>query len=131
MRQIQRLRAGAVAEPNRQDARIGRDAGKAFDFAEAPGRDAGGVGAGDLVAAARCRVVSEIPLDVRTEQRMVDLHAFIDDADDDVGATARPVPGALDPEPIEGGAEAALVGRRNRHELIASAIRRISATSQP
>ena len=54
----------------------------------------------------------EILLDVRTEQRMIDLHAFIDDADDDVGAAARPGPRALDPEPLESSTEAALVGRR-------------------
>jgi hypothetical protein len=114
--QIQRLGAGAVAEPNRQDARIGRDAGKALDFAVAAGCNSGGVCAGDLVASTRCRVVSEIALDVGTEQRLVDLHAFIDDADVDVGATAGPVPGALNSEPIEGGAEAALVGRSNPHD---------------
>src|SRR6187402_1848233 len=47
---------------------------------------------------------------------MVDLHAFIDDADDDVGATACPLPGALDPEPIERCPEAALADRWNRHD---------------
>jgi hypothetical protein len=54
-------------------------------------------------------------MDVRAEQRVVDLDAFIDDADDDVGATARPLPGALHPEPLEGGAKAAMFGRGIRH----------------
>ena len=101
-----------------QDACVRCDTGELLDFAEAPGRNTGGVCTRNLMAAAGRRVMSEIALDVRAEQRMVDLHAFIDDADDYVDATACPVPGALDPKPIERGAEAALADRLNHHDLL-------------
>ena len=113
--QVERLGAGARREAHGQDATARRHARKSLHIAVPACSHAGGVCAGNFAGIRRQRVMRQIALDVWPQQRVIDLHAFVDDGNEDFGAAARARPGAFHAQPIEGGTEAARLGRRHRH----------------